>query len=293
MLIPTDQLTKPDFASILLVGAPKTWKTGSLGSLHKYLRLHKMPTKIIFFDMDEDGAEPLLRLAREGRELYTDKPGTCEKWINDIELYRYTKQKLVLGPDTKVAPNRSKKMAEDFLNEFNQLDERLDYRTKQWKPGQEIGCIAVDSLTAIQDMYEDFIWLTRGKEIGEPKGTTMIDPGDWRLLGEKVTDVYMTTKQFPCFSFFTAHVDARQEEVRALKLGEEPIKTNVWFKVPLLTKSVAMRLAKDFSIALYTTPDFKWITRPTPSDHVHSAGTRGRDNLPPLVEQDFANVLDI
>jgi hypothetical protein len=293
MLVPTEQLTRPDFASILLVGAPKTWKTGSLGSLHKYLRLHKMPTKIVFFDMDEDGAEPLLRLAREGRELYSDKPGTCEKWISDIELHRYTKAKLVLGPDTKVAPNRSKKMAEDFLNEFNELDNRLDYQTKQWKPGQEIGCIAVDSLTAVQDMYEDFIWLTRNKEIGEAKGPTMIDPGDWRLLGEKVTDVYMTAKQFPCFSFFTAHEDLREEEVRPIALGAPAHTTSHYYKVPLLTKSVAMRLAKDFSIALYTTSDFKWITRPTPSDHVHSAGTRGRDNLDALVTQDFANVLDI
>ena len=301
MLIPTEQLLKkPTSGSILLIGPSGTGKSFSICGLHRYLRLNNLCTKMVLFDFDGDGSDTILSMARAGRELHSDQPGATKPWVEDLSVYRYTKSRISLGAGDKAGPNRDKGMAEEFIKDFNALEDRLlpgQRGQRQWKPGMELGAIVGDSLTGLCDMYEDFMWVIRNKEIGGIKLNVLnrdgvpadaIDWSDWRLLGEKTMDVYMTAKQLPCFSVFTAHVDLREEEVHKAN----PTGTGKFYKVPLLTKSLAMRIAKDFGVVLYTTEDFKWETRATTSNRILGAKTRFRDNLPEKCDQDFSKILE-
>jgi hypothetical protein len=294
-LVPNDQADGPRPASILIVGPPKNGKTYSVGSLHRFLRLHKLPTTIVIFDFDYDGAEPLLRLAREGRERYDDKPGACPIWTNDIMRFRYRKERRKLPGDASlevIGPGRDKKPHMEFVEDFNTLDARVDPTTGKWKAGQEIGAIIFDSLTELQAMEEDYLFKSRGKEIGEEKGTKRtIEWADWNLVGEKVTDAYMTAKTLPCYLVCTAHEDIRQEYVHGSlqKDGSQDRVPGASWRVPLLTYTLSMRIAKDFSVTVFCESNWRWRTRV--GEHVRAAGTRLKDNLAEFVAQDFSEIL--
>jgi AAA domain len=308
MRVPTEDLLKPTgLGSVLIVGNAGTGKTYSIASLHRWLRLHGFSSKIIFFDFDGDGSDALLALARDGRES-KNSAQKIAPWVEDIELYRYNKTKASLGVTigpAATAPSRDADIATEFHKDFNDLESRLEpgnRGARKWKAGQESGIIVFDSLTSLHDIYEDFLFVLRKREIGginmnnvnsktgEPADAVNWD--DWRLLGEKVSSAYMTAKQMPCFLVCTAHEDYREESVKAANPKRQPMATGQYHKMPLLTTSLAKRIAKDFGIVLYTTPDFKWHTRATEGNHVLGAKSRFRDNLPLLCEQDFANILE-
>jgi hypothetical protein len=304
---PRVEYEQPPFSSTLIIGAGGSGKTSSLASIHKVLRLRKLPTKIAFFDFDDDGIEPFLRFAREGRETYHDKPGTVAPWIHDILAFRYPIKHRRLDPN-KVGPSRDKSLAVDFMNDFNSLDEeRMDARTNQWKPGQELGAIIFDPLTGLADLYEDFIWVNRNKEIGAPprdkdKISSVPSAVEWtefNLLGENIRNAYMTAKGFPCYFLATGHVDAREEEVRSPqkvegRQSQGTLTTGRWRYVPLLTKSLAMRISKDFSTVLFATVDKEWRTQSSEIAHIEGVRSRGKDNLPPVLDkQDLSLVLDV
>jgi hypothetical protein len=303
MLVTTEQLAQPTFASLLIIGASGTGKTSSIASIHKVLRLRHLPTKLAIFDFDDDGAEPLLRMARQGRETFSDKPNTVPPWIEDILLFRYPiKRTRFTASESNPAPYRDINLALDFMTEFNTLNERIDTRTRQWLPDKGIGAIVLDPLTGVSDIYEDYVWSIRKREIGAPPETrenrgsiTGVSWTEWNLLGENIRNVYMTAKGFPCYVVCTGHIDQREEEVKGPQsrhgTDNDPIVTGKWFTVPLLTKSLAMKISKDFSTTLLATENFKFETRN--NEHLRGIRSRGKDNLPQFVEQDLSLVLDI
>lgn len=295
--IPRDQLAGPQSSSVLLVGPSKTGKTLSIGSLHRVLRMLKMSTKMMLFDFDEDGYLSLLRLAKEGRESYKDRPGTVPPWVEDLRVFTYRKADLKLR-ERDAAPARSMKLSEDFQEEFNQMDNWLDRKTGLWLPGKEVGAIIYDSLTSLMHMYESYVWLLRGKEIGLD-GNKAITWQDWNLVGEKIRDAYQTAKQFPCFFVATAHEDIRQMQIKGSATAAEPGKParqptplpEAVYAVPLLTYSLSMYAAGDFGCVVHSTSDYKWIGRP--GGRIRSAGSRLRDLPDGEFEQDFANLFTI
>lgn len=290
MLISADKLSAPTFSSTLIIGSSGTGKTSCIGTLHRVLRKKNLPTKIIYFDFDQDGAEPVLRLARAGYESIPDmiaRQNRIDPWIEDVILYRYYTKRRTMTDG--VAPHRDVKLVEEFIKDFNTIDSRIDPHTNNWKPGQEIGAIINDPLTSVQEIYEDFIWTLRNKELGA-SGTNSIQWVDWNLLGEKVLDVIKLTKVFPCFYVATAHLDQRLEDVRVPE-GQQKLTTGKWFYTAALVKALAMTIQKNFSTTLFTTEQYKW--RLQNDEHHRGARARGKDNLPPLVEPDFANILDV
>jgi len=296
-LVPTDQLATPTFSSILLCGPPKCGKTASIATLHKVLRKRKLPTKIAFFDMDEDGAEPLLRLARSGYESVADALASrnrIDPWQSDIELHRFNLQGLRMRDAAQ--PKRTEEPAHAFINELNEYFDRLDSRTGTFKD-KSIGAIVVDSITGLTDIFEDFVFSFRGREIGE-EGQRAISFNDWRLLAEKVMEAYKSCKSLPCYSVFTTHVETRQEVIRgpSNQGTNQDMPTHQLYDVPLVTGQLRERIAKDFGVVLYTLNNWKWRTRPGGSDgagRIRSAGSRGVNSLPTEIDQDFALVLDV
>jgi len=236
-----------------------------------------------------------LRLARDGFESIDDARKNINRidpWLNDIELHRFNTAGLRMK-DT-VTPNRRDKLAHDYITELNEYFDRLDNRTGTFRE-KAIGAIINDSITGLTDIFEDFVFSTRQREIGE-EGPKAISFNDWRLLAEKVMEAYKSCKSLPCYSVFTAHVETRQQIIPGVpaqggRAGIEPIATHKVYDVPLVTGQLRDRIAKDFGVVLYTTPDYKWRTRP--SEQLRSAGSRGRYELPPEVGQDFAEVLDV
>lgn len=296
--IPKDQLSGPQFSSFLIVGPSKTGKTESIASLHRVLRLQRLPTKMLIFDFDEDGYIPIWRLAREGRERHTDRINAVPPWVDDIEVFNYHKAIKKLR-ENDAAPARSRTPMDDFMAEFNQIDGWLDPKTQLWKPGKEVGAIIFDSLTSLKSYYESFVWLLRGKEIGvETKGGS-ITWQDWDLVGQKIRDAYQTAKQFPCYFVATAHEDTRQELIhgsaRSAGPGQpatppQPIQGAVW-AVPMLTYSLSLSAAGDFGCVVHSTVDRTWIGRP--GGRIRSAGSRLKDLPDGPIEQDFSNLIQI
>lgn len=295
--IPKDQLSGPQFSSFLIVGPSKTGKTLSIASLHRVLRLQKLSTKMAIFDFDEDGYIPIWRLATEGRERYTDKPGTVQPWVDDLMIFNYHKAERKLKAKD-AAPARSKAPGEGFAEDFNQLDNWLDPKTGLWLPDKGVGAIIFDSLTALMRLYEDYIWLLRGKEIGID-GPKAINWQDWNLLGSKIRDAYQTAKQFPCYFVATAHEDIRQELIHGSAkpaaagqpaAGPQPV-TGAHWAVPLLTYSLALSAAGDFGCVVHSTTDRTWIGQP--GGRIRSAGSRLKDLPDGPIEQDFENLIRI
>lgn len=296
-LIDPSALAAPATASsILIIGPSGTGKSACIATLHRYLRLHNLPTRIAYFDFDGDGIEPVARLAREGYESMEDKIANTNRvkpWLDDLIGYRYiaNRRQMKDGP-LGIKPHRDSGLALEFIKDFNTLDSRLDPETKKWLPGQELGALVFDPLTSVQAMYEDFIWTTRNKEMGDT-GTSAVSWVDWGLLGEKVRDVYMLGKQFPCFFIAMAHLDQRLEEVRTPENAPKQ-NTGQWFYTVALVKGLAMTIQKDFSLTLFSTvdgPKHEWITQAGP--HYRGVRSRGRDGLPPRTKQDFREVLDV
>lgn len=285
-LVPNEQLTKPAFSSILLIGPPFTGKTRSLASLRDVLVHRKLPTKMAFFDLDGGtnggGAETLLRLARAGN------------WLPDLELYRYT-SRVADKIANKVEPNRSTTLFMDFLNEFNALHDRIDPKTGNWLAGRELGAIVIDSSTGLMALLQDFVFESRHVEIGGdgPKAVTF---NHWRLLAEKYLEAISCARSLPCYLVVTAHVETKQQVIKGpAKDGSDDIATHQLFEIPLLPTNILRDgLAKQFSVVLYScveNGEYKWRTRP--SERIRSAGTRGRDGLPAMVAQSFKEVLDL
>jgi ABC-type glutathione transport system ATPase component len=145
--VPPDQLRSPaEFSSALIIGSSGTGKTASIATLHRVLRKRKLPTKIIYFDFDQDGAEPLLRLARAGYESMKDmltKSNRIDPWIDDIVLFRYysKRRKMEDRSDAMtrvIAPHRDTALAMDFIKDFNTIDDRCNFVSglPVWKPGE-------------------------------------------------------------------------------------------------------------------------------------------------------------
>lgn len=295
MLIPMDQLTGPQHSSFLIIGPSKTGKTESIASLHRVLRILQLPTVMAIYDFDEDGYIPLWRLATEGRERHKDRPGTVKPWVQDLLIYRYRKAARTLRTKN-AAPVRDTNLMEDFQDDFNQMDSRLDPKTGLWKPGQALGAIIFDSLTAMMQLYESYIWNLRGKEIGLD-GNKGITWQDWNLVGEKIRDAYNTAKQFPCHFVATAHEDTRQELIhgsaRAAGDGRPasapaPVPGAVW-AVPMLTYSLSLSAAGDFGCVVHSTVDRTWVGQP--GGRIRSAGSRLKDLPEGAFEQDFENLI--
>lgn len=295
--IPRDQLSGPQFSSFLLVGPSKTWKTGSIGSLHRVLRLQHLPTRMLMFDFDEDGYLTIQRLAAEGRERFTDKPGTVPPWLDDLVVYNYRKASRKLR-ERDAAPARDRKPMDDFHDDFNKIDGWIDAKTGLWKPGHEVGAIIFDSLTSLMQLYESYIWLLRGKEIGLI-GNQSITWQDWNLVGEKIRDAYNTAKQFPCYFVATAHEDTRQETVHGsarAAVGTQsatppvPIPGAVW-AVPMLTYSLSLSAAGDFGCVVHSTTDRLWLGQP--GGRIRSAGSRLKELPEGPFEMDFANLIQM
>lgn len=298
-----DQLAAPQYGSVLIVSPSKRGKSISICSLHRVLRLLGMSTKMHWFDFDEDGADVVIRMAKEGRERYKDPVGTVPSWLDDLSIYRYHKAgrqigNVGMGPLKEPAPNRSKKPIEDFISDFNQMDARLDPRTGAWKPGQEIGAIVLDSLTTLMHMYTDFVWLSRGKEIGGQLAQA-VTWQDWDLVGQNIRDVYRTAKTFPCFVVATAHEDIRQELIKGSAKAPGPgqpaqaaaqVQGATW-AVPMLTYGLSLSVAGDFGCCIHIDENRKWIGQP--SDKIRSAGSRLKDLPEGPFEPDFENIITI
>lgn len=303
-LLTPDQMSAPQFGSILLVSPSKRGKTMSICSLHRVLRLLKLPTEIHWFDFDEDGGDTAIRMAKEGRERYSDRPGTVPVWLDDLKMYRYFKAGRQIGnegsgPLREPAPRRSKKPISDFMNDFNQLDSRLDPSTGMWKPGQEVGAIVLDSLTFLMHMYVDFVWLVRGKEIGAKGAAEAINWQDWDLVGQDIRDVYRTAKTFPCFVVATSHEDIRQELIKGSAKPAGPgqpaqppaqVQGATW-AVPMLTYGLSLSIAGDFGCCVHIDENRKFIGQP--GGIIRSAGSRLKDLPKEPFEADFENLITI
>lgn len=295
--IPHDQLSGPQFSSFLLIGPSKTGKTMSISTLHRVLRLQKLPTKILFFDFDEDGYIPILRMAKEGREYHGDPPNRVPPWVDDLVVFNYRKGSRKLR-ERDAAPTRDRTPIDDFHDDFNQIDGWVDPKTQLWKPGHEVGAIVFDSLTSLMEIYESYIWSMRNKEIGLT-GTNAVAWQDWDLLGQKLRDAYNTAKQFPCYFVATAHEDTRQELIhgsaKAPAAGQpaqppQPLPGAVW-AVPMLTYKLSLSAAGDFGCVVHSTTDRTWIGRP--GGRIRSAGSRLKDLPDGPITQDFANLIQI
>jgi hypothetical protein len=273
MQIPTQQTSLS--TSILLVGAPFTGKTQSIATIRPVLVKKGLPTRIEYFNLDGPGGETLKRIARK------------QGWADDLTVHEFGIGEKRIG--TTIKPGRSSQKAIEFINEFNLLFNDVNQNTKTWQEGKARGLVVVDSITALQDSLEDFVFVTRGREIGE-EGNKAITFNDWRLLAEKITETYMSAMSLPCYSLFTAHVQIVEATAKGATQGQDKSLGEL-NQVPLVTGQLKDRIEKDFGVVLYTTNDFKWFTRPNGANRIRTSGSRFVEGLPPIIEQDFAKIL--
>jgi AAA domain-containing protein len=275
-LVPSDQLAGPQFGSIAIVGAPKTGKTQSLATLHAFLVRHKLCPRMAIFDLDEDGAEPLIRIANK------------EGWINDLEVYRYNVRGSRIA--NKELPDRVRAPTESFINEFSSLYDRIDSRTGGWSEGKALGAVIIDSMTALNERWFDFVLAIRRKEVGG-EGNQAITFNEWTMVKSKLLETVRSAKALPCYSVFIFHEILLQEEVSGPKPGDTKTTGNMLW-VPKVTGDLTTTIQKEFSAVVHSRGgDWKWITRPT--DRIRSVGSRSKAEMPAEVGQDFENILSV
>jgi nitrogen fixation protein len=272
-LIPVDQLAGPQFGSIAIVGAPKTGKTQSLATLHAFLVRHKLCPRMAIFDLDEDGAEPLIRIANK------------EGWIGDLEVYRYNVRGNRIA--NKELPDRTRIPTETFINEFSGLYDRIDSRTGNWFEGKGLGAVIVDSMTALNERWFDFVLTIRHKEVGG-EDKQAITFNEWTMVKSKILETVRSGKALPCYSVYIFHEILMQEEVSGPKATDIKTTGNLLW-VPKVTGDLTTTIQKEFSTVVHTTTGWKWITRPT--DRIRSVGSRSKAEMPAEVPQDFENIL--
>lgn len=284
-LVPQDQLQGPTWSSIANIGRPKTGKTQSLRTMHDYLIRKKLPRRIEFFDWDEDGADTIIRIAKQERWNLDPTDPKC-----DLAVYRYNLRGTRLtNQDVR---NRSKIPIEQFIQEFNGLYDDLDPKTGYWKEGKERGCVVLDSITALNERYFDFVLQMNHKEVGGTlESGANISFNEWTKVKEKMVEAIRGAKGLPCFSVCNFHEAFEQEEIPGPKPGDaKTTGRNIW--TPAITGDLRITIQKEFSVVIHSRAvddRYFWITRPT--EEIRSVGSRNRDLLPETVLQDFANIL--
>ena len=275
-LVPQDQLSGPIWANIALIGRPKTGKTYSLKTLHDYLIRKNLPRKLVIFDWDEDGSSTLVRIAQK------------ENWLQDLEIYRYN----LRGSRLSIQDhrNRTKMPIEQFIQEFNGLFDDLDPKTGQWIPGKERGAVIIDSMTALNERYFDYVLVMNHKEVGG-RDTAAISYNEWTKTKEKMVEAVRGGKALPCYSVCCFHEALEQEEVPGPTAQDtKTTGRNIW--TPAITGDLRVTIQKEFSIVVHSRAidsSYQWLVKP--SEEVRSVGSRLRDFDKPIISQDFANIL--
>jgi hypothetical protein len=291
-LIPQDQLTGPQFGSIGIAGAPKTGKTQSLWTLHRFLKNHKLPTRMAIFDLDEDGAEPLIRIARDGVRDEKRNLLYAGGWSNDLDVYRYNVKGNKINPAE--VPTRTRIPTEMFINESAALYDRLDSVTGRWKPSMELGAVVCDSMTALNERWFDYVMTARHKEVGGTKAAgNEITFNEWTMIKSKILETVRSFKALPCYSVFMFHEILLQEEVPGPK-PEDTKTTGMMYWVPKVTGDLTTTIQKEFSVFVHSTVKdgkYLWIAQPT--SRIRSVGSRGKELMPTEVGQDFENILTV
>jgi hypothetical protein len=299
-IIPIEQLTSPSWCSIANIGPPKSGKTACIGSLYAVLLKRGGPRKIAIFDLDEDGAEPLIRLSRTGRYYPTEKPFSHEVWLEDLIVHRYKRPMGERISDT-LDTNRSYDELMDFIHESNSYQDW--YGGGSWLDVEHsLGAIVVDSMTALQEMLWDWLLKKRHRSVAGVGGK-WVEIQDWQILQEKVLESVKVIKSLPCYTIFNFHENLLMEEVRSNAnisgeggSEEKAVRTTgEYYYLPwTLGQKLSYRIGKEFSVIVYSRSQYgqyTWITRPIA--HIKSAGSRGRDDLPESVEQDYGKVFDL
>ncbi len=293
-LLTLDQMTAPQNLSIAIVGPPKTGKTESLATFWSVFEKTKQPNnKIVVFDLDEDGSVPVIRRGLDHQ--MKDKDWSIEDHLAVHRFKRKAGEKL----STETSPNRWQDECADFMTEFNKYYDLVNSVTGDWKaPEHAPGLVAVDSMTALQDLFWNFILSKRNKEIGvgrgdgSSKGPVTFD--EWNLLRGKLVETIRAAKGLPCHSVFVFHQDLRQEEVKgALGKPDSDILTGAYFYVQMIVSQLAMSVLKEFSVVLTTMVQggkYKWQV--IPDDRHPSLGSRAVAGFKDrLIDQDFSLVV--
>ncbi len=274
-LVPSDQLAGPTYGSIGIAGAPKTGKTYSLRTLRLFLLKKKLCPRIAIFDLDDDGADTLISLAN------------VEGWNTPeyLEVYRYNEKgrPIKQGQDAE----RSQIPTETFISDAAKLYDRLDPKTGKWLPGQELGAVVVDSMTALNERWVEFVGAVGHKTTGDFTWT------EWRRTRDKILETVKSFKGLPCYSVFMFHEVLIQEEVPGPD-PKAPAKTTgnmLW--VPKIQGDLNVTIQKEFSVFVHSKVEggdkYKWITQPT--DRIRAIGSRNKTSMPKEVTQDFENIL--
>lgn len=272
-LIPSDQLSGPSYGSIGIAGAPKTGKTFSLRTLHAYLLKRGLCPRIALFDLDDDGADTIIAVANK------------ESWIQDLEVYRYNEKGRAIkqGADA----DRSAIPTEGFISDAAKLYDRLDPQTGLWLPGKELGAVCVDSMTALNERWVEFVGAVGHKTTGD---FTWVE---WRKTRDKILETIKSFKGLPCYSVFMFHEVLIQEEVPDPnpKLPAKGTGNMLW--VPKIQGDLNTTVQKEFSVFVHSKVEggnqYKWITQPT--DRIRAIGSRNKVSMPKEVPQDFENIL--
>lgn len=286
----SDYTTKA-WASICNIGPIKAGKTSSIITMHDYLceQPPEMPRTIALFDLDEDGAYPVIEDAKR------------RGWTNQLRIFRYREPGRRI--ENSVYPTRSSEEWIQLTNDLNAFDNLIDYNTKWWstealESGQAPGCIVLDGASGLEEMTWDYILRTRNKEIASGKGAS-VEYDEWRLLQEKFQEIIRTVKSWPCHFVLNFHEQFAQEtapppagspkDVRPVLTGK------AWYQ-PMIYGRLAGKVGKMFSVVMHSRSSngrYEWIIQPTDEERIKGAGTRFKrgSDLASTIDQDYRILL--
>lgn len=301
------------FHSIMIVGTYKTGKTYSLVTMLEHLDKHSGagPKNLYLFDLDGDGGESLITaLERKGHRDWAKRPEDGGR----LRVFRYREPNRLMLDQPR--PSRSMDPFMNFVNDLNSVVNR--HKDSKWlDPSTAPGCVVLDPCTSLSEMTFDYILVKRGKELGgsreqgpdtDPNAPKKyVEPGDWVTLQEKILDAIKTLKSMPCHCIVTFHEELTQEMI-AGTMNLEKGKTNPvdvkgtgrLFNLPSLSGKLQSTIGKNFSDVIYTryqahsdpTKAYKWRVRPSESERIGAAGSRFKQDLPDVMEQNFCLILD-
>lgn len=251
--------------SILVMGPPLSGKTRSLITYMRWLRTRPtLNTRPVWY-FDLSGA----------RESFTNL-AIKEGFDKDITVFTYRRQ----GGDRidrAAKSNFSADVGLEIINDINSLYDPLDSKGQPKDISTYPSTLIIDDTTNLSEAIMEFAVAMSGTKGGE-LGASMSHYGHY---ANKMQEIRKSIKSLPLIFILLSHDNfADDGTIVPYLLGR--VLPPVW--------------AKDFSIVLYTRVElrgeksvFLWQTRP--SEKLRSAGTRFREDLPQLVEQDFAKVL--
>lgn len=270
-------------------GPPKVGKTENMATLALVKPVPYLP--IWLHDWDQ-GSEPFIRKLK----LLEQQKKIAPLKNDDVVVFRYNpKGGARVGEGLHPGHQGGKNAWLDFLVNFNSLYDYVDpqnphqFKTATTRDGLRLPrLVAIDSMSTLQDQLLDFVLAMRGVELGDAK----VHGGE--LYGKqmaKVQELLDSARALPTTFLFIFHEKLLDLQVRVQ--GDDARSLGETIRGMAVTGQMMHTISKDFGTVLYAVKNgdkYQWQTRSGPN-YVRTVGTRTREELPPLIDQDFSLVL--